>query len=73
MNARITAQTLANVLKGQQIIRAKRRASHDVYSLANGCLVVDYHADEHPVVRVYADYADFAAGIASETFEPDEC
>lgn len=68
----VTAHTLAAVLKGQQIIDTARGESFDVYTLANGCLVVDWFADAEPAVQIYGCVADFKAGVPCETFRPDE-
>ncbi|MBN3763401.1 hypothetical protein [Burkholderia sp. Ac-20365] len=61
---KITAHTLAAVLKGHRVIGLHHSTEDipmgcfDVYTLANGCIVVDYFEAPGPRVEIYADSCD---------------
>jgi len=76
---KITARTLAHVLTGHEVVSVKHcddpqaAGKFDVYTLTNGCVVVDWFDADEPGVEIYADVGELEAGLPpSETFAPDE-
>ncbi|GJH04496.1 hypothetical protein [Paraburkholderia terrae] len=75
---KITAHTLAAVLKGHRVIGLHHSTedipmgAFDVYMLADGCLVVDCFEAPEPCVELYADADDRENSVASETLKPNE-